>query len=84
MDLNAPASSRLTHHAVLGLAVSFGLSCVFWWILGVFNLAGFLAWSTLIGLLAAAFGRWRRSLALTGIAAALLRCAHFLLMVYVL
>jgi|GEM_PF-5689019 len=73
-----------TAHIALGLATSFGLSVLFWVGLGVFNLAGFLLWSGLIGLVGAGIGWWFGRLGVTAGATAGLRVLHFVLMVYVL
>lgn len=71
-------------HAAVGLAVAFGLSVVFWLAFGVFDLAGFLIWSTVYGLAGAAIGYAVRRIVVTLAATAVLRVAHFVLLVYLL
>jgi uncharacterized membrane protein YfcA len=77
-------ADKFIPHVVVGLVVSFGLSTAFWIALGVFNLAGFLIWSTVIGLIGAAVGTWFKSRIVNVIATAVIRLIHFVVMTYVI
>jgi hypothetical protein len=71
-------------HAAAGLAVAFALSLAFWLALGVFDLAGFVIWSIVYGLIGAAIGHALRRIVVTLTAAAALRVGHFVVLVYLL
>jgi len=72
----------LTIHILVALAVSFGLSVIFWLGFGVFVLVGFLLWSVVCAAVGVVIGYFvtRNNIAVTVVATAVIRIAIYLIM----
>jgi len=72
----------LTTHILVALAVSFGLSVIFWLGFGVFVLVGFILWSVVCAAVGVVIGYFltRNNIAVTVVATAVIRIAIYLIM----
>lgn len=72
----------LATHILVALAVSFGLSLVFWLAFNVFVLVGFILWSIVCAAVGVAIGYFavRNNIAVTVVATAILRIGLYLIM----
>lgn len=72
----------LVTHILVALAVSFGLSVIFWLAFNVFVLVGFILWSIVCAAVGVVIGYFavRNNIAVTVVATAILRIGLYLFM----
>ena len=76
-----PSGPPLLQHILLALVIAFGLSVVFWLVLGTFVLVGFILWSLVAAAIGVAVGAFAvRNIVWTGVVTAAVRVLIYAVM----